>query len=146
MTNIEEKQIQLRTDTSSNLQNIVPIVAEPVFDKTKKKLAIGDGTTAFKNLPLLARDDEVYAAKYNTDGLPAGRDLSQVFAAEIASGVTPGGRTFTANSAWKWISARRQDGNPEGIHLFDYIPLSVSAGTVGTDTYSASTIASSPIV
>ena len=139
MTNIEEKQIQLRTDTTSNLQNIVPIEAEPVFDKTKQKLGIGDGSSAFKNLPLLARDDEVYAAKYNSDGLPAGRNLATVFATEIASGTTRGGRSFTANSAWAWISARRQDGDYEGIHLWDYIPLEVSAGSVGTDTYTATT-------
>ena len=135
----ETKQIQLRTDTTSNLQNIVPIVAEPVFDKTKQKLGIGDGSSAFKNLPLLARDDEVYAAKYNSDGLPVGRNLATVFATEIASGTTRGGRSFTANSAWKWASARRQDGDFEGMHLFDYIPLSQSAGTVGDDTYSAAT-------
>lgn len=139
MTNIEEKQIQLRTDTTTNLQNIVPIVAEPVFDKTKQKLGIGDGTSAFKNLPLMARDDEVYAAKNNSDGLPVGRNLATVFASEIASGTTRGGRSFTANSAWKWASARRQDGDYEGIHLWDYIPLSVSAGSVGTDNYTATT-------
>ena len=138
--NVEEKQIQLRADTYSALKDIVPIEAEPVFDTTNQKMRVGNGTSAFKNLDGQAKDSEVYAARYNSNGLPAGRNLATVFSSEIASGVTPGGRTFTANSAWKWASARRQDGNYEGINLWDYIPLSVSAGTVGTDNYTARNI------
>lgn len=50
-----------------------------------------------------------------------GRDLTQVFADEIAN----------YSDEWAWIKARIQAGNYNGLFIADYIPLTINAGTVG---------------
>ena len=126
MTNIEEKQIQLRKDTTTNLQDIVPIVAEPIYDTTKKKLAIGDGTTAFKDLPLLARDDEVEPSIALVNKTWGGRDLNTLLANE------------SGNTIYNKLYNRAYAGNYKGLALGDYFDLALPAITItdGTTTYS----------
>ena len=140
MTTTEKMGIQNLRDTSSNLSTKQTVLksGEFFYVTDKDRVKIGDGSTQGKNRPnFLDSNHEAFIA--NLDGLPVGKNLATVHATEIASGKTPDNRSFTANSAWAWISARRQDGNYEGIHLLDYIPVSQSAGSVGTDNYSAAT-------
>lgn len=55
------------------------------------------------------------------DRIYDGVDLSIKFATEIAGYA----------SVWAWIKARTQAGNFDGIHVGDYIPFTLSAGTAG---------------
>ena len=61
------------------------------------------------------------ATSKQSDRLYDGVDLSTKFATEIASYA----------SAWAWIKARIQAANFDGIHVGDYIPFVLSAGTAG---------------
>lgn len=66
----------------------------------------------------------------NNDALYEGRDLTKVFALEIG--------LFT--DAWAWIKNRIANANYTGIHVGDYIPLTVNGEThemqvAGIDTY-----------
>lgn len=76
-----------------------------------------------------ARDD-VKLLLQQTNGLYKGRDLTTVFADEIAG--------YT--DAWAWIHARITAGNYSGIYVGDYIPITVKNETVqmqvaGIDVY-----------
>lgn len=64
---------------------------------------------------------DINAARLNSDRLYDGVDLSTKFATEIAGYA----------SVWAWIKARTQAGNFDGIHVGDYIPFTLSAGTAG---------------
>ena len=125
-TNIEEKQIQLRQDTTTNLQNIVAIEGEPVYDKTKKKMGIGDGTSAFSNIPLLARDDEVEPSIALVNKTWGGRDYNTLLSSESGSTI------------YEKIYNRAYAGNYKGLALGDYFDLALPAITItnGTTTYS----------
>ena len=66
----------------------------------------------------------------DNDRLYAGRDLTTVFALEIAK----------YSDAWAWIKARIKAHNFAGIHVADYIPITMNGQTVkmqvaGIDTY-----------
>ena len=61
-----------------------------------------------------ARDD-VSLLLQQTNGLYRGRDLTAVFADEIAN--------YT--DAWAWIHARIKAGNYTGIYVGDYIPITI---------------------
>ena len=50
-----------------------------------------------------------------------GRDLTQIFANEIAK----------YSDEWAWIKARISAANYEGLYVGDYIPVTMNAGTVG---------------
>lgn len=76
-----------------------------------------------------ARDDNLILFQ-QANGLYKGRDLTIVFAAEIAK--------FT--DAWAWIKNRIQNANYTGIYVGDYIPITVKNETVemqvaGIDVY-----------
>lgn len=80
-----------------------------------------------------ARDD-VKLLLQQTNGLYKGRDLTTVFADEIAG--------YT--DAWAWIHARITAGNYSGIYVGDYIPITVKNETVqmqvaGIDVYTNTT-------
>ena len=80
-----------------------------------------------------ARDD-VGLLLQQTNGLYKGRDLTVVFANEIAN--------YT--DAWAWIHARITAGNYAGIYVGDYIPITVKNETVqmqvaGIDVYTNTT-------
>ena len=76
-----------------------------------------------------ARDDNLILFQ-QANGLYKGRDLTTVFASEIAK--------FT--DAWAWIKNRIQNANYTGIYVGDYIPITVKNETVemqvaGIDVY-----------
>lgn len=76
-----------------------------------------------------ARDDNLILFQ-QANGLYKGRDLTIVFATEIAK--------FT--DAWAWIKNRIQNANYTGIYVGDYIPITVKNETVemqvaGIDVY-----------
>ena len=80
-----------------------------------------------------ARDD-VSLLLQQTNGLYRGRDLTVVFAGEIAN--------YT--DAWAWIHARIKAGNYIGIYVGDYIPVTVKNERVemqvaGIDVYTHTT-------
>ncbi|MBO6305472.1 MAG: hypothetical protein J6M62_10415 [Selenomonadaceae bacterium] len=58
-----------------------------------------------------------------------GVNLQTKFASEISS----------YSSVWAWIKARIQAGNYAGIHIGDYIPVTITAGTVGSNSVAAQT-------
>jgi hypothetical protein len=121
--------IKLRRDTAANWATKNPVLAdgEPGFITDKKILKIGDGTTTFNNLPGYINDDAQAYLK-RLDNTYQGVDLSVKFASEIAG----------YDNVWAWIKARIQANNFEGIHVGDYIPVALSAGTIsdGTTSYS----------
>ncbi len=125
--------IQLRRDTKANWEskNPVPSAGEPCVQTDTQKLAIGDGATNYKDLETLAFDSEVKHAKEIADRTYKGVNLATKHAKEISSNY--------GNDVWAWFKARSQAGNFEGIHLHDYIPFSLSAGTVAGYSISAAT-------
>lgn len=79
---------------------------------------------------LEATNEELARAMSDNDRLYAGRDLTAVFALEIAK----------YSDAWAWIKARIKAHNFAGIHVADYIPITMNGQTVkmqvaGIDTY-----------
>lgn len=66
-------------------------------------------------------------SRQTIDRIYDGVDLSTKFASEISAHA----------SVWAWIKARIQSGNFNGIHVGDYIPFTLSAGTItnGTTPY-----------
>jgi hypothetical protein len=101
------------------------------------RVRIGDGTTQGKNRPvMLDSEHEGYIA--GVDHKYAGKDLTSVHATEIASGKTRNNTAFTAGDAWGWIKKRIADNDFDGIHVGDYIPFTLSAGTIsdGDTSYS----------
>ena len=58
-----------------------------------------------------------------------GRDLTQIFANEIAN----------YSDEWAWIKARISSANYTGLYIGDYIPVTISAGTVGGDSIASQT-------
>ena len=75
--------------------------------------------------------DEISTAVLIADRLYSGVDLTVKFASEI---------TAAGGDEWAWIKSRIQAGNYAGIHVGDYIPLTLSAGTVGADTIASQTL------
>lgn len=63
-----------------------------------------------------------------TNGIYDGVDLTSKFASEIGS-----------NDVWTWLHNRIAAGNFTGLHVGDYIPVTISAGTVGSDSVAAQT-------
>lgn len=63
-----------------------------------------------------------------TNGIYDGVDLTSKFASEIGS-----------NDVWTWLSNRIASANFKGLHVGDYIPVTISAGTVGSDSVVAQT-------
>ena len=59
-----------------------------------------------------------------------GRDLTVVFASEIAN----------YSDEWAWIHARIQANNYSGLYIGDYIPVTISAGTVNGKSVAAQTL------
>ena len=134
-------KMQQLSDTFSRLKTKQTVIdkAELFYAEDIDRMLIGNGTTQGQNRPVFL--DSAHEAFISViDGILKSRDLTQVHSAEIASGTTRAGRSFTANDEWAWISARRIDGDYDGIHLWDYIPIARKAGTVGEDTYTAATI------
>lgn len=91
------------------------------------KISSGGVVYNVKDKP--ARDDNLILFQ-QANGLYKGRDLTIVFAAEIAK--------FT--DAWAWIKNRIQNANYTGIYVGDYIPITVKNETVemqvaGIDVY-----------
>lgn len=120
-------QIQKRRDTAANWASNNPVLAqgEEGFETDIKRIKIGDGITAWNSL---LYTDTTYEQINNR--IYAGVDLSVKFVTEIAG--------YT--DVWAWIKARIQAGNFTGIHIGDYIPFTMNAGTVtdGTTPYTFS--------
>ena len=77
-----------------------------------------------------AVDDALELIIQDNDRIYPGRDLTSVFALEIAQ----------YSDAWAWIKARIKAHNFTGIHVADYIPITMNGQTVkmqvaGIDTY-----------
>lgn len=70
---------------------------------------------------LKAEKVEIDAARATLDRLYKGVNLADKFASEIAN----------YSDQWAWIKARIQAGNFTGIHVGDYLPFKLNAGTAG---------------
>jgi len=130
MTETIEGMQQLH-DTKANLTSAGTVLktGEIFYETDTDRVRIGDGTTQGKNRPVLLDSvKEGYIA--NNDRIYAGRDLSTVHSAEITA-------SYSGN-VWAWIKARITNGNFDGIHVGDYIPFTLSAGTItdGDTSYS----------
>lgn len=78
-------------------------------------------TTAWVN-------DKLDAYMQMTNGIYDGVDLTSKFASEIGS-----------DDVWTWLHNRISSTNFNGLHVGDYIPVTISAGTVGSDSVVAQT-------
>ena len=79
---------------------------------------------------LVATNEELARAMSDNDRIYTGRDLTSVFALEIAQ----------YSDAWAWINTRIKAHNFTGIHVADYIPITMNGQTVkmqvaGIDTF-----------
>lgn len=118
--------MQQRRDTSANWKTNNPVInsGEICFETDTGKMKIGNGKDNYLSLPYKANDD-IYKM---TDELYNGVDLSVKFADEIKN----------YPDVWAWIKARITANNYDGIHIGDYIPFALSAGTIsdGATSYS----------
>ena len=118
--------MQQRRDTSANWKTNNPVInsGEICFETDTGKMKIGNGKDNYLSLPYKANDD-IYKM---TDKLYDGVDLSVKFADEIKN----------YSDVWAWIKARITANNYDGIHVGDYIPFALSAGTIsdGSTSYS----------
>jgi hypothetical protein len=133
--------MQVLHDTKANLVSTSTVLKEGEFfhETDTDRVRIGDGTTQGKNRPvMLDSNHEAYIA--GVDHKYEGKDLSTVHATEIASGKTRNNTSFTAGDVWGWIKKRIADNDFDGIHVGDYIPAALSAGTItdGDTSYSIS--------
>lgn len=69
------------------------------------------------------KDSNLDAVIKRLDGLYEGVDLTQVHAEEI--------QNEYGGDEWSWIQARIRAVNFEGIHIGDYIPVTLTGGTIG---------------
>ena len=123
------RKIQLRQDTSArfNSKNPVLLYGEPAIETDTGRIKIGDGVSNYSNLPY--QDADLRVQQEINDRIYQGTDLTVKFAKEIAG----------FSDEWAWIKSRIAAGNFTGIHIGDYIPVAMSAGTVGTDSVAAQT-------
>jgi len=119
--------MQHRRDTSANWKTNNPVInaGEICFETDTGKMKIGNGSDNYLSLPYKANDDVYKMA----DKIFGGADLSVKFAGEISK----------YSDVWAWVKARKDANNFDGIHIGDYIPMTTSAGTVGTDSYTQQT-------
>ena len=150
----EQKTIQARRDTTAgwNAQNKIIKTGEFAYNTTTKDTVIGDGTKTFSALDPFAHKSEITAlenSKQNTivigEGLSKSGDTYEALPAlEICDRIhTPVNlKTKFAseiNAApyngdeWAWIKARITANNFKGIHVGDFIPVVLAAGSVGAD-------------
>ena len=90
---------------------------------------ISSGGIVYNVKDQMARDDNLILFQ-QANGLYTGRDLTVVFADEIAN----------FSDAWAWIKSRIQNANYTGIYIGDYIPITMKNETVemqvaGIDVY-----------
>ena len=121
--------LQQRHDTAANWKaaNPIPMDGELCFETDSKRFKIGNGAKNYNDLPYY-RSDEDNGYLKNLDKLYDGEDLSVKFADEISG----------YSDVWAWIKARITANNYEGIHVGDYIPVALSAGTISDGTTSMS--------
>lgn len=92
------------------------------WDKIDEKfgqLSAGSVKTNFDNLT----DDAIDYIRAVTDGLYKPVNLSVKHAEEIS--------TEHGGDVWAWIKSRIQSADYSGIHIGDYIPVTLSGGTIG---------------
>lgn len=94
---------------------------------------ISSGGIVYDVKDKIARDDNLILFQ-QVNGLYKGRDLTTVFADEIAN----------FSDAWAWIKNRIQNVNYTGIYVGDYIPITMNSETVemqvaGIDVYTHGT-------
>ena len=120
--------MQQRRDTAANWKSVnpTPKSGEICFETDTGKMKIGDGSTAYLSLPYKANED----AYKMIDKLYDGVNLTTKFASEISG----------YSDVWTWLKARISANNFDGIHIGDYIPVALSAGTIsdGSTTYTIS--------
>lgn len=92
------------------------------FEKIDNAFDDLDKNSLKKDLSNLPIESEDYIRAV-TDGLYTPVDLTIKHASEINSGF--------GGDAWAWIKSRIQSANYSGIHIGDYIPVSLSGGTIG---------------
>lgn len=109
--------------TIGTIQGIAP---KDVFRATDYQ----EYATALVNVlnELKAEKTEIDAARDTLDRLYKGVNLATKFASEIAN---------YGGDQWAWIKARIQAGNYKGIHVGDYLPFMLNAGTAGGKTIAA---------
>lgn len=96
----------------------------PAIDSTTADMMLmNDGSTMYWTNDKFKIYEEIFNRIYD------GRDLTTVYATEIAN----------YSSAWAWIKARIDAGNYDGLFVGDYIPMTISSGTVGSSTIAAQT-------
>ena len=92
------------------------------FGELSESVTSLNGNSATKNLDNLS-DSAVDMIRACTDGLYTPVDLSVKHANEI--------NTSYSGNVWAWIKARIQSANFSGIHIGDYIPVTLTGGTIG---------------
>ena len=122
-------------NTSTNLMYAYDTIPEPVSRCILAELTFGDDNriTSLKprticNIPtfndVVTRDEyltETEIQRQIFNRIYDGRDLTKVFAKEIQH----------YSDEWAWIKARIQNADYSGLYVGDYIPVTISAGTVG---------------
>ena len=149
-----QKTIQARRDTTAgwNAQNKIIKTGEFAYNTTTKKTVIGDGTKTFSGLDPFAHESSITNlenSKQNnltfgegitvdgttisapgnyevTDRIYTPVNLKTKFASEINAAPYNG-------DEWAWIKARITANNFQGIHVGDFIPVVLAAGSVGAD-------------
>jgi len=110
-------KIQLRRDTASNWTRINPILAdgEPGLDITNNKLKMGDGTTAWANLPYLVASSETTRLVNGSASATLGSDGVLSVPGEISS--TDGITMTTGRGSVQFGANLEAPGVPSHFHI-----------------------------
>ena len=127
---------------STNLTYVFDTIPEPVSRCILAELTFGNNRiTSLKprticNIPtfndVITRDEyltETEIQRQIFNRIYDGRDLTKVFAKEIQH----------YSDEWAWIKTRIQKGDYSGLYVGDYIPVTMSAGTVGDQSIAQQT-------
>lgn len=109
----------------STSNSITSTISKDVFRSTDYREFTTKWVEAIAELQ--AEKEEIDAARATLDRLYNGVNLATKFASEIAN----------YSDQWAWIKARIQAGNFSGIHVGDYLPFMLNAGTAGGMTIAA---------
>lgn len=126
-TNLNLYKTNMETDTNDTFSFKRDL--DDNWDKIDNAFGTLNGTvsdlsnnSATKNLDNLP-DSAVDMIRACSDGLYTPVDLSVKHSAEIEA-------SYNGN-VWAWIKTRIQAGNFSGIHIGDYIPVTLTGGTIG---------------
>ena len=119
----------VKSAETTGINNVNSTKTTAITEINTKKNEVTTGIQNKYNECVISIDDQSDAVVKNCDRLYKGVDLEVKFASEIA----------TYGNVYKWLEARKNAGNYDGIHVGDYFYTSLKAGTIAEYSITAQT-------